>query len=203
MSPRPFTAASHRPNNWNFLVGHCRYSPDAEERARRVQLILMDVDGVLTNGQIFLIPDGRGGIQEIKVFDVQDGVGISFAHRAGLRTGIVTGRLSESVTARAQELGIGLVEQGSWNKLESYEKLRVAAEAQDQQIAFIGDDWQDVPILRRVGFAIAVANARPEVKEGCHLVTACEGGRGAVREAIEFILRAQGKWGDVISPYLS
>ena len=92
-------------------------SPDAEERARRVQLILMDVDGVLTDGRILLVPDGNGGVQEIKVFDVQDGVGITFAHRAGLRTGILTGRRSESVAWRAKELGMEIVEQGSLNKL--------------------------------------------------------------------------------------
>ncbi|MBI1956197.1 MAG: hypothetical protein HYS38_07360, partial [Acidobacteria bacterium] len=103
-----------------FLVSHSHHSPDAEERARRVELILMDVDGVLTSGQILLIPDGRGGVQEIKVFDVQDGVGITFAHRVGLRTGVVTGRRSESVAARAKELGMEIVEQGSQNKLETY-----------------------------------------------------------------------------------
>lgn len=176
-------------------------SPDAEERARRVELILMDVDGVLTNGQIVLMPDGRGGIQEVKMFDVQDGVGITFAHRAGLRTGFVTGRTSESVAARARELGVEILEQGTWNKLETYEKIRNATELQDQQIAFLGDDFQDLPVLRRVGFAVAVANAQPGVKEICHLVTQQEGGRGAVREALDFLLRAQGKWDQVIARY--
>ena len=178
-------------------------SPEAEERARRIQLILMDVDGVMTSGQILLIPDGRGGVQEIKVFDVQDGVGITFAHRVGLRTGIITGRSSESVMARAKELGMEIVEQGTWNKLETYEKIRAATQLQDQQIAFLGDDLQDLPVLRRVGLAVAVANAQPEVKEACHFVTGCEGGRGAVREAIEFILRTQGKWEQILERYLT
>src|SRR3990172_2135778 len=126
-------------------------SPDAEERARRVELILMDVDGVLTDGRIILLPDAQGGIQEVKVFDVQDGVGISFAHRAGLRTGLLTGRSSLSVAWRAKELGIGIVEQGSHNKLESYTKIREAAKVEDFAVAYIGDDFQDLPILRRAG----------------------------------------------------
>jgi len=174
---------------------------DATARASRIELILMDVDGVLTDGRILLVPDGRGAIHEIKVFDVQDGVGITFVHRVGLRTGIITGRCSESVLARAKELGMEIVEQGTWNKLETYEKVREQAKLDESKIAFIGDDLQDFPILRRVGFAIGVANARPEVKEVCHLVTGREGGRGAVREAIEFILRAQGKWEQIMERY--
>lgn len=176
-------------------------SPDAEERARRVQLILMDVDGVLTDGRILLMPDGAGGVQEMKMFDVQDGVGITFAHRVGLRTGILTGRSSESVAARAKELGMEIVEQGSLNKLDTYAKIRNVAKVGDSQVAYIGDDYQDLPILRRVGFAVAVANAREEVKQVCHFVTERPGGRGAVREVLDFILRAQGKWNEVMTRY--
>lgn len=176
-------------------------TPDAAERARRVELILMDVDGVLTDGRIMFVPDARGGMHEVKLFDVQDGVGITFVHRAGLRTGIITGRTSESVAARAKELRIEIVEQGTWNKLETYEKVRGRVQLEDAKIAFIGDDLQDLPILRRVGFAVGVANARPEVKEVCHLLTECAGGRGAVREALEFILRAQGKWEKIVERY--
>ena len=178
-------------------------APDIDARARRVELILMDVDGVLTDGRILLIPDSRGAIHEVKAFDVQDGVGITFVHRVGLRTGILTGRASSSVVARAKELKMEVVEQGSWNKLETYEKVREKVVLDDSQIAFIGDDLQDLPILRRVGFAVGVANAVPEVKEVCHLVTEREGGRGAVREALEFILRAQGKWDAIMERYLA
>ena len=176
-------------------------APDAESRARRVELILMDVDGVLTDGRIMFVPDGRGGMNEVKMFDVQDGVGITFVHRAGLRTGIITGRTSESVAARTKELGIEIVEQGTWNKLETYENVRERVQLDDAKIAFIGDDLQDLPILRRVGFGVGVANARPEVKEVCHLLTERAGGRGAVREALEFILRAQGKWEKILERY--
>ena len=176
-------------------------SPDAEERARRIELVLMDVDGVLTDGSIILLPDGQGSVQEVKIFNVQDGVGIVFAHRAGLRTGVLTGRRSVSVTARAQELGIEIVEQGSHNKLESYAKICSAAQLGDASIAYIGDDMQDLPILRRAGLAVAPADAQEEVKCACHLVTGRDGGRGAVREALDFILRAQGKWDQVASRY--
>ena len=177
------------------------YSADAEERARRVELILMDVDGVMTDGRILLLPDQQGEPQEVKMFDVGDGVGITFAHRVGLRTGIITGRRSESVTARARELRMEIVEQGSWNKLETYEEIRAAVELEDSRIAYIGDDLHDLPVLRRVGFAVAPANAQPEVKKVCHMVTRPEGGRGAVREALDFIIRAQGKWDQIMERY--
>ena len=177
------------------------YSADAEERARRVELILMDVDGVMTDGRILLIPNQQGEPQEVKMFDVGDGVGITFVHRVGLRTGIITGRRSESVTARAKELGMEIVEQGSWNKLETYEKVRAAVKLEDRRIGYIGDDLQDLPVLRRVGFAVGPANAQPEIKEVCHMVTRREGGRGAVREALDFILRAQGKWDKIMERY--
>lgn len=176
-------------------------SPDAEERARRVELILMDVDGVLTDGRILLIPDGAAGVQEVKMFDVQDGVGITFAHRVGLRTGVLTGRISSSVMARTRELGMEIVEQGSHNKLESYAKIKTAAKLEDAVIAYIGDDYQDLPVLRRAGLAVAPSNAQAEVKQVCHLVTERAGGRGAVREALDFIIRAQGKWEQIMTRY--
>ena len=177
------------------------HSADATERARRVELILMDVDGVMTDGRIILIPNLQAEPQEVKMFDVGDGVGITFAHRVGLRTGIITGRRSESVTARAKELGMEIVEQGSWNKLETYEKVRAAVKLEDSRIGYIGDDLQDLPVLRRVGFAVGPANAQPEVKEVCHMITRQEGGRGAVREALDFIIRAQGKWDKIMERY--
>jgi 3-deoxy-D-manno-octulosonate 8-phosphate phosphatase (KDO 8-P phosphatase) len=175
-------------------------SPEAEARARRVELIVMDVDGVLTDGRILLIPDGAG-VQEVKMFDVQDGVGITFAHRVGLRTGILTGRVSVSVMARVKELGIEIVEQGSHNKLETYAKIKATAKLEDAAIAYMGDDYQDLPVLRRAGLAIAPANAQSEIKQACHMVTEHSGGRGAVREMIDFILKTQGKWEQIMTRY--
>jgi len=176
-------------------------SPDAEQRARRVELILMDIDGVLTDGRILLIPDGVSGVQEVKMFDVQDGVGITFAHRVGLRTGVLTGRISPSVIARTRELGMEIVEQGSHNKLESYGEIKITAKLEDAAIAYVGDDYQDLPVLRRAGLAVAPANAQEEVKQACHIVTERAGGRGAVREALDFIIRAQGKWEQIMMRY--
>lgn len=183
-------------------MSNAYHTPDAEQRARRVELVLMDVDGVLTDGQIFIMPDGQGVTHEFKMFNVQDGVGLTFARRIGLRLGILTGRNSESVAMRARELGMEVVEQGSLNKLETYQKIREDVKLKDPQIAYMGDDLQDLPVLRRAGFAVGVANAQEDIKKFCHLVTRHEGGHGAVREALEFIIRAQGKWDQIMARYL-
>jgi 3-deoxy-D-manno-octulosonate 8-phosphate phosphatase (KDO 8-P phosphatase) len=167
------------------------------ERARNTRLLMMDVDGVLTDGRI--IQDSHG--HELKVFDVKDGHGIVMAHRAKLRTALISGRASETITRRAQELGIELVFQKTWNKLEAYEKILAETHFTPDQIAYIGDDLVDIPLLRRVGLAVAVADAVDEVKAAAHLVTQRPGGQGAVRELIELILRAQGHWDTLLERY--
>ena len=167
------------------------------ERARNTRLLMMDVDGVLTDGRI--IQDSHG--HELKVFDVKDGHGIVMAHRAKLRTALISGRASETTTRRAQELGIELVFQKIWNKLEVYEKILAETHFTPDQVAYIGDDLVDIPLLRRVGLAVAVADAVDEVKAAAHLVTQRPGGQGAVRELIELILRAQGHWGTLLERY--
>ena len=167
------------------------------ERARKTRLLMMDVDGVLTDGRI--IQDGHG--HELKVFDVKDGHGIVMAHRAKLRTALISGRESETVTHRAEELGIELVFQKIWNKLEVYEKILVDTELTHNEVAYVGDDLIDIPLLRRVGLAVAVADAVDEVKAAAHLITQRPGGQGAVREVIELILRAQGHWDSLIERY--
>jgi 3-deoxy-D-manno-octulosonate 8-phosphate phosphatase (KDO 8-P phosphatase) len=167
------------------------------ERARKTRLLMMDVDGVLTDGRI--IQDGHG--HELKVFDVKDGHGIVMAHRAKLRTALISGRESETITRRAEELGIELVFQKIWNKLEVYEKILVDTELTHDEVAYIGDDLIDIPLLRRVGLAVAVADAVDEVKAAAHLITQRPGGQGAVREVIELILRAQGQWDSLIERY--
>jgi 3-deoxy-D-manno-octulosonate 8-phosphate phosphatase (KDO 8-P phosphatase) len=167
------------------------------ERARKTRLLIMDVDGVLTDGRI--IQDGHG--HELKVFDVKDGHGIVMAHRAKLRTALISGRESETITRRAEELGIELVFQKIWNKLEVYEKILVDTELTHDEVAYIGDDLIDIPLLRRVGLAVAVADAVDEVKAAAHLITQRPGGQGAVREVIELILKAQDHWDSLIERY--
>ena len=167
------------------------------ERARKTRLLIMDVDGVLTDGRI--IQDGHG--HELKVFDVKDGHGIVMAHRAKLRTALISGRESETITRRAVELGIELVFQKIWNKLEVYEKILVDTKLTHDEVAYIGDDLIDIPLLRRVGLAVAVADAVDEVKAAAHLITQRPGGQGAVREVIELILRAQDHWDSLIERY--
>jgi 3-deoxy-D-manno-octulosonate 8-phosphate phosphatase (KDO 8-P phosphatase) len=167
------------------------------ERARKTRLLMMDVDGVLTDGRI--IQDGHG--HELKVFDVKDGHGIVMAHRAKLRTALISGRESETITRRAEELGIELVFQKIWNKLEVYEKILVDTELTHDEVAYIGDDLIDIPLLRRVGLAVAVADAVDEAKAAAHLITQRPGGQGAVREVIELILRAQGHWDSLLERY--
>jgi 3-deoxy-D-manno-octulosonate 8-phosphate phosphatase (KDO 8-P phosphatase) len=167
------------------------------ERARKTRLLMMDVDGVLTDGRI--LQDSQG--HELKVFDVKDGHGIVMAHRAKLCTAWISGRESETVTQRAKELGIELVFQKIWNKLEVYEKILEATELTPEETAYIGDDLVDIPLLRRVGLAVAVADAVDEVKAAAHLITQRPGGQGAVREVIELILRAQGHWESLIARY--
>ncbi len=171
--------------------------PTLLERACKIRLLMMDVDGVLTDGRI--IQDSLG--HELKVFDVKDGHGIVMAHRAQLRTALISGRGSETITQRAQELGIELVFQKIWNKLEVFEKILVETKLAQEQVAYIGDDLVDIPLLRRVGLAAAVADAVDEVKAAAHLVTQRSGGRGAVREVIELILRAQGHWETLLERY--
>ncbi len=160
----------------------------------KIKLILMDVDGVLTDGEIIYTSEGN----EIKKFNVQDGMGITLARMAGLKTGIITGRISEMVKRRAEELKFDVVSQGSFNKLPQYEDIKDQFGFDDEEIAYIGDDILDMSILQRVGFSAAVANARDEVKAICDYVTVARGGQGAVREVIDKILIRQNKMDDLI-----
>jgi 3-deoxy-D-manno-octulosonate 8-phosphate phosphatase (KDO 8-P phosphatase) len=158
---------------------------------------MMDVDGVLTDGRIWQDSVGR----EFKTFDVKDGHGIVMAHRARLKTALISGRESESTAQRAKELGIEIVFQKIWNKIEVYERILTEINLAPEQVAYMGDDLIDIPLLRRVGLAVAVADAVDEVKKVAHLVTLRAGGQGAVREVIELILRAQGQWDLLLERY--
>jgi 3-deoxy-D-manno-octulosonate 8-phosphate phosphatase (KDO 8-P phosphatase) len=163
-------------------------------RAKKIRVLLMDVDGVLTDGRIWLLSRRDGTASEIKGFSAYDGAGLKLARAAGLRTGLITGRESSAVSQRARECEIEFVYQGRATKLAAYEEILRATGASDAETAYIGDDLPDLPLLQLVGFAAAVANAAPEVKRAAHYVTARSGGDGAVREVIELIVKAQGKW---------
>jgi 3-deoxy-D-manno-octulosonate 8-phosphate phosphatase (KDO 8-P phosphatase) len=170
------------------------FPPAVAARARKIRVLLMDVDGVLTAGQVFLMPVADGTAVEMKAFHSQDGAGLKLACEAGLRTGVISGRESAAMTRRAGEVGMEFVFQGRGKKLGAYEEILQIAGVRDSEVAYIGDDLPDLPILERVGLAIAVANAVDEVRRAAHHVTRRGGGEAGVREAIEGILKAQGKW---------
>jgi 3-deoxy-D-manno-octulosonate 8-phosphate phosphatase (KDO 8-P phosphatase) len=158
-------------------------------KAKNIRLLLLDVDGVLTDGRIIL--DNQGN--ELKAFHVRDGHGIKLAQRAGIIIGIITGRRAEVVNVRARELAIEEVHQGVLDKDVVYDALLAKYGLRDDQVAFIGDDIVDRGILRRVGLAITVADGDPAVRYVVDMITKNEGGRGAVREAIDFLLKSRGK----------
>ncbi|MGW8311640.1 MAG: KdsC family phosphatase [Desulfuromonadales bacterium] len=164
---------------------------------RAIKLLLLDVDGVMTDGCI--IYDNNGG--ETKVFDVKDGHGLKLIQRAGIQVGIITGRQSAIVNRRAAELGIELVYQGAKDKLIPFREILQKLALQPEQVAYIGDDIVDIPILRQVGFAVTVADAVDEVKAYVHLVAKHAGGRGAVREICDLILKESGCWTAVTRRY--
>ena len=167
-----------------------RISTAVRNKARAIKLLLLDVDGVLTDGRIIL--DDRG--VESKHFDVRDGQGIVLLMRAGIEVGLITARNSKAVRYRAKELGLRIVRQGIQNKATTYGGIRRQSGLADTQIAYIGDDIGDVEILRRVGLAVTVKDGWEEIFRSVDYVTERPGGRGAVREVAELLLKAQNKW---------
>ena len=170
-----------------------------ERRIERIKLVLMDCDGVLTDGRIMLLPDG----DEQKTFHTRDGHGIVLLHRAGIKTGIISGRTSSLLERRARELGINFLRQGTWNKIKDFEEILNEAEISAEETAFIGDDVTDIPQMERVGFAVAVEDAVKETKDAAHYITNSKGGFGAVREVADMILKTQGRWVELMSRYIS
>lgn len=164
---------------------------------KHIQLLLLDVDGVLTDGGLYVSDDGN----QSKRFHVGDGLGIRLAQRAGLKVGFLTGKLSHIVKHRAAELGVDLVAQGSTDKAEDARKLAAQAGVPLEHTAHLGDDLIDLPAFGVVGLPMAVVNAVPEVKAAARWIGTVPGGHGAAREAIEFILKEQGKWEGVIAKY--
>jgi 3-deoxy-D-manno-octulosonate 8-phosphate phosphatase (KDO 8-P phosphatase) len=190
----------------------------AQARARRIKLLLFDVDGVLTDGKLFFVPqdsqspanqisDGKPdrtaqGQVEVKGFHAHDGVANSLARIGGLKTGLITRRASETVALRARDLKIEHVHQGIQDKRACFEEIVRQEGIKPEEAAFVGDDVIDLPAMRAAGFSIAVRNARADVKKEAHYVTPHAGGDGALRDAVEFILKAQGKWKKVIEAYI-
>jgi 3-deoxy-D-manno-octulosonate 8-phosphate phosphatase (KDO 8-P phosphatase) len=170
--------------------------------ARRIKLVGLDVDGVLTDGGIYL-GDVDGARVEFKRYDIQDGLGIRFLRDAGIKVVIVTGRVSESVRHRADELEVdGLVQDATAQKLPAFRSLLEQHGAQASEAAFVGDDFPDVSVLREVALPVAVGNAVPEIRAICSVQLARHGGKGAVREFAELLLKARGQWGEVTDRYV-
>lgn len=200
-------------------------TPSAKVRARKIKLLLFDVDGVLTDGKLYIFP-APAGIQqstqdhaakraedggfalvslsliEAKGFHAHDGAAISLARLAGIKTGLITKRISETVALRARDLKLEYVYQGIQDKLTVFEKILAEAGLDAYEAAYVGDDVIDLPVMRNCGLAVAVANARAEVKAEAHYVTTHAGGDGALRDATEYILKAQGQWKEVVSRYI-
>jgi 3-deoxy-D-manno-octulosonate 8-phosphate phosphatase (KDO 8-P phosphatase) len=195
------------------------------DRAKKIKVILFDVDGVLTDGTIWFFPAPASGARstdahaerhqdsagygivsqnmiEAKGFHAHDGTAISLARLGGLKTGIVTKRISETVALRARDLKLDYVFQGAANKSEVLDKILAESGIHEEQVAYVGDDVIDLPIMRRCGLAIAVGNARPQIKEMAHYQTVSKGGEGAGRDAVEYILEAQGTLEKVIDAYI-
>jgi 3-deoxy-D-manno-octulosonate 8-phosphate phosphatase (KDO 8-P phosphatase) len=176
------------------LARALKISPALKKRAAQISLILMDVDGTMTDGSVSLLSQNDGTALEIKTFDAHDGQGLTLAQTAGLRTGCITGRESPALLRRAHEMKMDFIYMKQPLKLPAYEEILQKAGLPDSAVAFIGDDLPDIPLLRRVGLAVAVGDAVPEVKKVAHYTTKALAGRGAVREAIELVLKSKGIW---------
>jgi len=179
-----------------------KYSRSLLARAKKIKLLLMDVDGVLTDGKFYYVPQPGSGMLETKGFDSRDGLGLRLAHHFGLKTGIITGRGSPVIEARAKDLGIHFLQQNALEKIEPYHRICNAAQVEDSEVCYVGDDLTDLPLLTRVGLGVCVANSDEFVRQHAHFCTRCKGGEGAVREAIELILTGQGKWEGILKSYL-
>ena len=171
-----------------------KISPALKKRAAQISLILMDVDGTMTDGSVTLLSQSDGTALEIKTFDAHDGQGLTLAQTAGLRTGCITGRESAALLRRAHEMKMEFIYMKQPVKMPAYEEIVQKAGVSDPAVAFIGDDLPDIPLLRRVGLAVAVGDAVPEVKEVAHYTTKALAGHGAIRETIELILKSKGIW---------
>ena len=177
------------------------FDEDVLARAARVRLLLMDVDGVMTDGIYWNVPDGQGGLAEIKAFDSQDGIAFQWLRRFGIQAGVISGRVSVATAERARSAGFAHVYQGHTEKIPILEEILEKAGLPAEQVGYVGDDFTDVVVMHRVGLAVATANAKPEVKAEAHWVTANPGGHGALRDVVELLLKAQGRWQEILRHY--
>jgi 3-deoxy-D-manno-octulosonate 8-phosphate phosphatase (KDO 8-P phosphatase) len=168
------------------------------KRAKQIKVVLMDVDGTITDGSVTLLSQPDGSAIEIKTFSAHDGQGMTLARTAGLQLGVITGRESAALRRRMKEMGVAFVYEKQSNKIPAYEEILGKAGVTEAQVAYLGDDLPDLPLLRRVGLAVAVGDAALEVKLAAHYVTKAKGGKGAARELIELILKSQGVWEEMI-----
>lgn len=175
--------------------------PEIQARAARVKMLLMDVDGVLTDGTLWNVPGPEGKMVETKGFSSQDGIALQWLSHFGIVKGVISGRVSPATEERARQTKMTYVYQGHTEKIPLLEEIFSKSGIAPEDTCFVGDDLTDVVCFRRTGFAVAVANARPEVKRSAHFVTEARGGDGAVREVIELILRAQGRWDEILKKY--
>ena len=175
-----------------------KVSPGVRKRAAQIRVLLMDVDGTMTDGGVALLSQADGSALEIKTFDAHDGQGLTLARTAGIRTGCITGRESPALLRRAKEMKMEFVYMKQATKIPTYEDILRKAGVPESAVAYVGDDLPDLPVMRRVGLAIAVGNAVPEVKEAAHFTTNAFAGHGAIREAIELIIKSKGIWEEMI-----
>jgi 3-deoxy-D-manno-octulosonate 8-phosphate phosphatase (KDO 8-P phosphatase) len=176
-------------------------SEEFHRLAAGIRVLLMDVDGVLTDGRLFFFPGPSGNMVESKAFDSQDGIALRWLSWYGIQTGVISGRDSPATLERAQQVGMKWVFQGHIEKIPLFEKIMAEAQVGHEQVAYVGDDLTDVVIMRRVGLSFAPANARQEVKRSATAVTSASGGSGAIREVIETLLKARGSWDEILKKY--
>jgi len=172
-----------------------------EKKAANVKLLLMDVDGVLTDGKLYLIPDGQGGVAETKGFDSQDGIALRWLNWYDIKTGVISGRNSPATAERARQVSMSYVFQGHIEKIPILEQILADSGINEQEVAYVGDDLTDAIIMRRVGLTFASANARPEVKQVAMATTDAAGGSGAIREVVELLLQTRGIWNELLKKY--
>src|SRR5499427_9324022 len=175
-----------------------KISPALKKRAAKIKVVLMDVDGTITDGSVTLLSQPDGSALEIKTFDAHDGQGMTLGKTAGLRLGVITGRESAALRRRMKEMGVAFVYEKQPHKIAAFEEVLTKAGVPATAVAFLGDDLPDIPVMKLAGLAVAVGNAAPEVKKIAHYTTNRVGGKGAARELVELILKSKGNWEDMI-----